>query len=155
MKTWGPAGPKISFWKLSTVKYLSKVSWQSVASLDSRLDSCIESRRTENKRFTHEWFLNNSTKTYRCNTKRHGYIRASDCMLETRPIQVIKQMILQGHLYQASFPQQKSQIPAPNENKQCIAHIQATAFYFVPSNDSGLMWLRGLIKISYNIRVCP
>ena len=76
--------------------------------------SRIESRRTENKRFTHDWFLDNFTKTYSCNTTRHGYIRASNCMLETRPIQVIKRMFLQGHLYQASFPQLKFQIPAPN-----------------------------------------
>ena len=61
---------------------------------------------------------------------RHGYIRASDHMLETRPIQVIKQMFLQGHLYQALFPQLKFQIPAPNANKQCITHVQATACLF-------------------------
>ena len=61
---------------------------------------------------------------------RHGYIRASDRMLETRPIQVIKQMFLQGHLYQALFPQLKFQIPAPNANKQCITHVQATACLF-------------------------
>ena len=28
-----------------------------------------------------------------------------DCLLKTRPIQVIKQIFLQGHLYQASLPQ--------------------------------------------------
>ena len=61
---------------------------------------------------------------------QHGYIRASDRMLETRPIQVIKQMFLQGHLYQALFPQLKFQIPAPNANKQCITHVQATACLF-------------------------
>ena len=60
----------------------------------------------------------------------HGNIRASECMLETRPIQVIKQMFLQGHLYQASFPQLKFQIPAPNANKQCITRVQATACLF-------------------------
>ena len=122
-------------------------SWQSIVSLDSWLDSRflrelrienklsriksrIESRRTENKRFTHDWFLDNFTKTYGCKTTRHGYIRASDCILETRPIQVIKRMFLQGHLYQASVPQQKSQIPAPNANKQCITRVQATACLF-------------------------
>ena len=30
-------------------------------------------------------------------------IRARDCMLETRSIQVIKRMFLQGHLYHGSF----------------------------------------------------
>ena len=119
------------------LQYRSKVSWQSVASLDSWLDSRfsiparienklsriasrIESRRTENKRFTHDLFLDNFSKTYSCNSTWQGYIRASDCMLETRPIQVIKRMFLQGQLYQASFPQLKFQIPAPNANKQCV-----------------------------------
>ena len=35
-------------------------------------------------------------------------------MLETRSIQVLKQMFLQAHLYKASFPQGQFQIPAPN-----------------------------------------
>ena len=62
---------------------------------------------------------------------RHGYIRASDCMLEKRPIQVIKRMFLEERLYQASFPQLKFQIqPAPNANKQCITLVQATACLF-------------------------
>ena len=61
---------------------------------------------------------------------RPGYIRTSNCMLETRPIQAIKQMFLQGHLYQASFPQLKFQIPAPNANEQCITHVQAIACLF-------------------------
>ena len=78
---------------------------------------------------------------------RYGYIPTSDCMRETRPIQIIKQMFLQGHLYQASFPQLKFQIPAPNANKQ---HV-----YFVTSNDSGLIRPLGLIKISCNIHVRP
>ena len=51
-------------------------------------------------------------------------------MLERRPGQVIKQMFLQGNLYQASFPQLKFQIPAPDANKQCITHVQATACLF-------------------------
>ena len=46
--------------------------------------------------------LNNFTKTYSCNTAQHGYIRASDCMLGKRPIQVVKRMFHQGYLYQAS-----------------------------------------------------
>ena len=41
-------------------------------------------------------------------------------MFETRPIQVLKGMLLQGHLYQASFPQVQFQMFAPNANKQCI-----------------------------------
>ena len=45
-------------------------------------------------------FLNNF-KTCSCNTTQHGWIPASNCMLETRPIQVIKQMFLQGHQEQA------------------------------------------------------
>ena len=133
------------------LQYRSKVSWQSVASLDSWLDSRfsiparienklsriasrIESRRTENKRFTHDSFLDNFSKTYSCNTTWQGYIRASDCMLETRPIQVIKRMFLQGQLYQASFPQLKFQIPAPNANKQCVTRVQATACLFCNVN---------------------
>ena len=60
---------------------------------------------------------------------RHGYIHATDCILETRPIQV-KRMFLQGHLYQASFPQLMFQIPAPNANNQCITRVQATACLF-------------------------
>ena len=52
-------------------------------------------------------------------------------MLETRPFPVIKRMFLQGHLYQASFPQLKFlQIPAPNANKQCITCVQATSCSF-------------------------
>ena len=78
---------------------------------------------------------------------RYGYIPTSDCMRETRPIQIIKRMFLQGHLYQASFPQLKFQIPALNANKQ---HV-----YFVTSNDSGLNRPLGLIKISCNIHVRP
>ena len=35
-------------------------------------------------------------------------------MLETISIQVVKQMFLREHLYQASFPQGQFQIPAPN-----------------------------------------
>ena len=51
-------------------------------------------------------------------------------MLETRPIQVMKRMFLQEHLYQASFPQLKFHILAPNENKQCVTRVQATACLF-------------------------
>ena len=47
-------------------------------------------------------------------------IHESDCMLETRPIRVIKGMFLQGRLYQASFPQVKFQMRASYANKQCI-----------------------------------
>ena len=68
----------------------------------SRIKLRIKSRWTENKRLTHDWFLNNFTKTYSCNTAQHGYIRASDCMLGKRPIQVVKRMFHQGYLYQAS-----------------------------------------------------
>ena len=49
-------------------------------------------------------------------TTQHGYICASDCMLGKRPIQVVKRMFHQGHLYQASFPPVKFQMPAPNAN---------------------------------------
>ena len=49
-------------------------------------------------------------------------------------------MFFQGHLYQASFPQLKFLIPAPNANMQ---HA-----YFVTSNGSGLIRPLGLIKIS-------
>ena len=120
----------------------------------SRIALRIESRRTENKRFTHDWFLDNFSKTYSCNTTRHGYICSNDCMLERRPGQVIKQMFLQGNLYQASFPQLKFQILAPNANKQCISCVQATACLFCKVN-SGLILPLGLIKISCNIHVRP
>ena len=136
-----------SFWtflSIHTVPFKSKLtvrceSWvstrfailNSCVNRESRIKSRIESRGTENKRFTHDWFLDNFTRTYNCNTMRHGYIRRSDCMLETRPIQVINQMFLKGHLYQASFPQLKFlQIPAPNANKQCITCVQATSCSF-------------------------
>ena len=91
----------------------------SCANRESRIEnklSRIESRGTENKRLTHDWFLNNFTKTYSCNTIQHGYIRASNCMLRKRAIQVVKQMFHQGHLYQASFPPVKFKMPAPNAN---------------------------------------
>ena len=122
------------------LQYCSKVSWQSVASLDSwhnswfsipaqienqelrienklsRIESRIKSCRTENKRLTHDWFLANFTKTYSCDTTQHGYICASSCMLGKRSIQVVKQIFHQGHLYQASFPPVKFQVPVPNAN---------------------------------------
>ena len=133
----------------------SCANWESrIENKLSRIASRIESRRTENKRFIHKWFLYHFSKTYSCNTMRHGYIRASDCMLERRPIQVIKQMFLQGPLYQASFPQLKFQIPAPNANKHCITCVQATACLFCKVN-SGLIRPLGLIKISCNIHVRP
>ena len=141
---------------------LSKVSWQSIASLDSRLNSrfsipaWIENRESKT---TYRESSRESSLTGR-KTKdspmtdfsnftilRYGYIPTSDCMRETRPIQIIKWMFLQGHLYQASFPQLKFQIPAPNANKQ---HV-----YFVTSNDSGLIRPLGLIKISCNIHIRP
>ena len=68
-------------------KKLSRIGW--------RIKPC----RTENKRLTHDWFVDNFTKTYSCNTTQHGYIRASNCMLGKRPIQVVKQMFYEGHLY--------------------------------------------------------
>ena len=37
-----------------------------------RIESRIEFRETENKRFTQDWFLNNFTQTYSCNTTRYG-----------------------------------------------------------------------------------
>ena len=50
-------------------------------------------------------------------TQQHGYTCISNSqkqlLLETRPIQVIKGMFLQGHLYHVSFPQVKFQMPAP------------------------------------------
>ena len=82
----------------------------------SRIESRIKSHGTENKRLTHDWFLNNFTKTYSCNATQHGYIRTNDCMLGKRPIQVVKRMFHQGHLYQASFPPVKFKMPAPNAN---------------------------------------
>ena len=57
-------------------------------------------------------------------------------------------MFLQGHLYQASFPQVKFQMPAPYANTQCILVYKQQHVYFVTSNNSGLIRLLGLIKIS-------
>ena len=64
----------------------------------------------------------------------------------------MKGMFLQGHLYQASFPQVKFQMPAPNANKQCILVNNQQHCYFVMPKDFGLIW-PGLIKISCNIHV--
>ena len=55
--------------------------------------------------------------------------QATVCLKQDQ-FQVIKQMFLQGHLYQASFPQLKFQIPAPKANKQSITRVQATACLF-------------------------
>ena len=57
-------------------------------------------------------------------------------------------MFLQGHLYQASLPQVKFQMPATYANKQCILVYKQQHVYFVMSNNSGLIRLLGLIKIS-------
>ena len=46
-------------------------------------------------------------------------------MFETRPIQVLKQIFLQGHLYQASFPQVQFQMFAPNAKKTVYTCVQA------------------------------
>ena len=122
------------------LQYCSKVSWQSIASLDSWHNSCfsvlvrienqelriknklsriklrIKSCRTENKRLTHDWFLANFTKTYSWNTTPHGYIRTGNYILGKRPIHDVKWMFHQGHLYQALFPPVKFQMPVPNAN---------------------------------------
>ena len=41
--------------------------------------------------------------TLSCNKKQHSHIRASDCVLGKRPIQIVKRMFHQGHLSQASL----------------------------------------------------
>ena len=64
----------------------------------------------------------------------------------------MKGMFLQGHLYQASFPQVKFQMPAPNANKQCILVNNQRYCYFVMPKDFGLI-RPGLIKISCNIHI--
>ena len=50
-------------------------------------------------------------------TQQYGYTCISNSqkqlVLETRPIQGIKGMFLQGHLYHVSFPQVKFQMSAP------------------------------------------
>ena len=119
------------------------------------MTSRIESRRTENKRFTHDWFLDNFSNTYSCNTTRHGYIHASDCMLETRPIQAIRRMFLQGHLYQASFPQLKFQILLQMQTNSVLLAYRQQHVYFVTSISGLIQIVRplGLIKISCNIHV--
>ena len=61
-------------------------------------------------------------------------------------------MFLQGHLYQASLPQVKFQMPAPNANKQCILMNNQKHVYFITPNDFGLIQ-PGLITISCNIHV--
>ena len=55
------------------------------------------------KRLTHDWFFDNFAKKYSCNTTQHGYIRASNCMLRKRQIQVVKRMFHQGHYFVSSF----------------------------------------------------
>ena len=57
-------------------------------------------------------------------------------------------MFLQGHLYQASSPQIKFQMPAPYANTQCILVYKQQHVYFVTSNNSRLIRLLGLINIS-------
>ena len=50
-----------------------------------------------------------------------------------------KANVSSGYLYQASFPQVKFQMPAPNANKQCVLIYKQQYVYFVTSNDSGLI----------------
>ena len=64
----------------------------------------------------------------------------------------MKGMFLQGHLYQAPFPQVKFQMPAPNANKQFILVNNQQHVYFATPKHFGLI-RPGLIKISCNIHV--
>ena len=59
-------------------------------------------------------------------------------------------MFLQGDMYQASFPQVKFQMPAPNANKIIVYTCEQSTSCFVMPNDFGLI-PPGLIKISCNI----
>ena len=138
-------------WESRIGKKLSRIGWR------------IKSRGTENKRLTHDWFVHNFTKTYSCNTTQHGYICASDCMLGKRPIQVVKQMFHQGHLYQASFPPVKFQMPAPNANSvyspKQTAQITAIKFlspvkHLVAQVIVALVVEQGLSTVS-TLPICP
>ena len=72
---------------------------QAIENIESRIKSC----RTENKRLTHDWFLDNFTKTYSCNTTQHGHIHTSNCMLAKRPIQVVKRMFRSSRTSVSNF----------------------------------------------------
>ena len=76
--------------------------------------------RTENKRLTHEWFLDNFTKTYSCNTTQHGHIHTSNCMLAKRPIQVVKRMFPSSRTSVSSFISSSKVSNACSKCKQCL-----------------------------------
>ena len=84
------------------LQYHSKVSWQSVASLHSRCNLRfsipVRIENQESRTSYQEWSRGSSTRGTENKRLTH------DCMLGKRPIQVVKRMFHQGHLYQASFP---------------------------------------------------
>ena len=84
------------------------------------IESRIKSRRTENKRLTHDWFLNNFTKTYSCNTTQHGHIHASNCVLAKRPIQVVKRMFRSSRTSVSSSISSNKVSNACSKCKQCL-----------------------------------
>ena len=125
------------------LEYCSKVSWQSVVSLDSwhkscfsiparienqelriknkllRIESRIKSCRTENKRLTQDWFLANFTKTYSCDTTQHGYICASSCMRGKKTNSSCKANI-SSRTFVSSFISSSKVSSACSKCKQCI-----------------------------------
>ena len=100
----------------------------------SRIESRIESHRTENKRFTGHWFLDNFTKTHSCNTTWHGYIRdsrfakATVCSKEDQYfIRVIKWNV-SSRTSVSSFISSSKILNACSICKHTVyTHVQATA----------------------------
>ena len=88
---------------------------QAIENIESRIKSC----GTENKRLTHDWFLDNFTKTYSCNTTQHGHIDTSNCMLAKRPIQVVKRMFRSSRTSVSSLISSSKVSNACSKCKQC------------------------------------
>ena len=98
---------KVPVWYLLTVTFKSKltVCWESRCSMlnsqflcELRIKMRVESLKTENKRFTHDWFVDNFTLTYRDVTK------ISSCQVNTTSRQGIKQL---GISFGSIFPWKK------------------------------------------------
>ena len=90
---------------------------QAIENIESRIKSC----GTENKRLTHDWFLDNFTKTnYSCNTTQHGHIHTSNCMLAKRPIQVVKRMFRSSRTSVSNFISSSKVSNACSKCKQCL-----------------------------------
>ena len=86
--------------KPPTVPFKSKLTVRCESRFSTRftiLESCVNRESSRKSSLTGQKTKDSPMtdfSTYSCNTTRHGYIRKSNCMLETRPIQVITQMFL-------------------------------------------------------------